>query len=193
MVALPHTNETRDAERYKSFVTAGRAGTMSYLTRADEQGQFVRARVQTPFPWARTAIVCLASYHSAQPRSTDPAPADAGWIARYAWSSRIDRERGPPAERLSQGAAQAAEETGSAPARRVRRVRIARVCGHRACGGTGAGNGRGPGMDREEYLPYPSKAGVVCVSRRAAHIARGAAGAACADGCRSLRHMPALH
>jgi epoxyqueuosine reductase len=89
VVALPHIHETRDAERYKSFVTAGRAGTMSYLTRADEQGQLVRARVHTPFPWARTAIVCLANYHSAQPRSTDPAPPGAGWIARYAWSSRV--------------------------------------------------------------------------------------------------------
>ena len=44
----------------------------------------------TPFPWARSAIVCLAGYHSAQPRSTDPAPAGAAWIARYAWSSRLD-------------------------------------------------------------------------------------------------------
>jgi epoxyqueuosine reductase len=90
LVALPHTNETRDAERYKSFVTAGRAGTMGYLKRADEQGQFVRASVRTPFPWARTAMVCLASYHSRQPRSTDAALPDAGWIARYAWSSRVD-------------------------------------------------------------------------------------------------------
>ncbi len=90
MVALPHSHETRDAERYKSFVTAGHAGTMSYLARTDEQGQFVRGRVQTPFPWARTAIVGLASYHSAQPRSTDPAPSGTGWIARYAWSSRAD-------------------------------------------------------------------------------------------------------
>ena len=90
LVPIPHVHETRDAERYKSFVTAGRAGTMSYLARADEQGEFVRARVASPFPWARTAIVCLASYHSAQPRSTDPALSDAGWIARYAWTSRVD-------------------------------------------------------------------------------------------------------
>jgi epoxyqueuosine reductase len=65
---------------------------MRYLQRANEQGELVRARVNTPFPWARTAIVCLASYHRAQPRSTDPAPADAGWIARYAWSSRVDEK-----------------------------------------------------------------------------------------------------
>jgi epoxyqueuosine reductase len=63
---------------------------MSYLERADTQGELVRARLATPFPWARTAIVCLASYHAAEPRSTEAAPRDAGWIARYAWSSRAD-------------------------------------------------------------------------------------------------------
>jgi len=92
LVALPHVHETRDAERYKSFVTAGRAGTMGYLKRATDDGELVRARVATPFPWARTAIVCVASYNSAQPRSIDPPPADAGWIARYAWSSRVDAQ-----------------------------------------------------------------------------------------------------
>jgi epoxyqueuosine reductase len=67
---------------------------MQYLKRANQQGELVRARVETPFPWARSAIVCLANYNSAQPRSTDPAPHDAAWIARYAWSSRIDPQRG---------------------------------------------------------------------------------------------------
>jgi epoxyqueuosine reductase len=90
VVGLPHANQARDAERYETWVKAGRAGTMGYLARANEQGQSVRARVETPFPWARTAIVCLTSYHSAQPRSIDAAPAGAGWIARYAWSSLVD-------------------------------------------------------------------------------------------------------
>jgi len=93
VVALPHAHEIRDAERFAQWVRAGRAGDMHYLKRADERGELVRARVALPFPWARSAIVCLSSYHSAQPRSTDPAPNDAGWIARYAWSGRTD-ERG---------------------------------------------------------------------------------------------------
>ena len=92
LVALPHIHETRDAERYKSWVKAGRAGSMGYLERANEQGELVRARVNAPFPWARSAIVCMASYNSAQPRSTDPASPDAGWMARYAWSSRVDEK-----------------------------------------------------------------------------------------------------
>src|SRR3954453_22734875 len=90
LVKLPHVHETRDSERYKSWVGAGRAGSMRYLKRANEGGELLRARVATPFPWARSGIVCLASYHRAQPRSTDPGPADGGWIARYAWSSRVD-------------------------------------------------------------------------------------------------------
>src|SRR5215472_221955 len=93
VVRLPHINETRDAERYKSWIAAGRAGSMGYLKRENDAGELVRSRVAAPFPWAHSAIICMASYHSAQPRSTDRAPADAGWIARYAWSSRVD-ERG---------------------------------------------------------------------------------------------------
>lgn len=93
LVALPHAHETRDAERYESWIGAGRAGTMGYLKRKSAQGELLRARANTPFPWAKSAIVCMASYHSAQPRSTDSAPDDSAWIARYAWSSRVD-ERG---------------------------------------------------------------------------------------------------
>ena len=90
LIRLPHGDETRDADRYEQWVRSGHAGTMRYLTRTNEEEQLIRARVATPFPWARTAIVCLAAYHAAHPRSTDPSPAGAGWIARYAWSSRVD-------------------------------------------------------------------------------------------------------
>lgn len=90
LVALPHPHQPRDADRFAQWVAAGHSGTMHYLARRDEAGELVRARVATPFPWARSAIVCFANYHSAQPRSVDPAPAGSGWIARYAWSSRKD-------------------------------------------------------------------------------------------------------
>jgi epoxyqueuosine reductase len=94
VVALPHANVVRDAERFTDWIDAGRAGNMEYLKRTNDEGALVRAQVETPFPWARSAIVCVANYNSAQPKSTDPAPADAAWIARYAWSSRIDPQRG---------------------------------------------------------------------------------------------------
>jgi epoxyqueuosine reductase len=90
LVALPHAQEARDAARFKEWVQAGHAGTMHYLKRTGEDGQLLRSRAGVPFPWARSAIVCFASYHSAQPRSTDPAAEGAGWIARYAWSSKTD-------------------------------------------------------------------------------------------------------
>ncbi|HEY2859571.1 MAG TPA: tRNA epoxyqueuosine(34) reductase QueG [Terracidiphilus sp.] len=94
VVVLPHANEPRDAARFANWIDENRAGSMQYLKRTDEAGELVRARVAIPFPWARSAIVCLSSYHSAQPRSTDPAPVDAAWIARYAWTSRMDPQRG---------------------------------------------------------------------------------------------------
>lgn len=90
VVALPHEQAARDAARFEKWVEAGRAGTMQYLTRTADAGELLRAKVATPFPWARSAIVCFAVYNSAEPRSTDPAPPDAAWIARYAWSSRVD-------------------------------------------------------------------------------------------------------
>lgn len=93
VVALPHPQEQRDADRFEAWIHAGRAGDMRYLERRDETGKLVRARVATPFPWVRSAVVCYASYESGGPRSTAAAPPDRGWIARYAWSSRRD-ERG---------------------------------------------------------------------------------------------------
>jgi epoxyqueuosine reductase len=95
LVALPQMNESRDAQRFEQWVREGCVGSMQYLERANEQGELLRARVSIPFPWARSAIVCFASYHAAQPLSIAPTTPDAGWIARYAWSGRreTDSER----------------------------------------------------------------------------------------------------
>jgi epoxyqueuosine reductase len=92
VAALPHGADARDAERFEQWVDAGNAGTMRYLERRGEDGRLLRSRVGIPFPWARSAVVCFAGYHSAEPLSTQPAEPDAGWIARYAWSSRRDAE-----------------------------------------------------------------------------------------------------
>ena len=92
LVALPYEETARDADRFTQWIENGRAGSMHYLERVDEEGRLVRAQAATPFPWARSAIVCFASYQTPQPRSIDAAPEDAGWIARYGWSSRLDAE-----------------------------------------------------------------------------------------------------
>ncbi|HEV2214738.1 MAG TPA: tRNA epoxyqueuosine(34) reductase QueG [Terracidiphilus sp.] len=95
LVALPHATADREAGRFTEWIEAGRAGTMGYLERRNESGELVRARVAAPFPWAQSAVVGFALYHADQPLSTSPAPPDAGWIARYAWSSRRN-EKGEP-------------------------------------------------------------------------------------------------
>lgn len=91
LTALPHPDADRDAVRFEQWIGNGRAGSMQYLERTEngETGRLVRSRVGIPFPWAHSAIVCFANYHCARPRSVDPAAEDQGWIARYAWSSRI--------------------------------------------------------------------------------------------------------
>jgi epoxyqueuosine reductase len=91
IVSLPHAGAARDAARFAEFIAKGRAGGMAYLARRNEQDELVRSRIDVPFPWARSVVVCLASYHADAPLSTSPAKPGAGWIARYAWSGRKDQ------------------------------------------------------------------------------------------------------
>ncbi len=90
LAPLPYGSSERDAGRFEQWVAAGTAGSMQYLERRSDEGKLLRARVETPFPWARSAIVCFAIYNSTRVRSIDAATEDAGWIARYAVSSRKD-------------------------------------------------------------------------------------------------------
>jgi epoxyqueuosine reductase len=92
LVALPYAAETRDAERFRNWVDAGRAGTMRYLERRTADGQLARARMSVTFPWARSAIVCFASYDSSAPLSIETQDPKSAWIARYAWTSRVDEK-----------------------------------------------------------------------------------------------------
>jgi epoxyqueuosine reductase len=90
LVAIPYAAEERDAERFAAWVRSGRAGTMRYLERTGEDGRLTRERVRVPFPWARSALVCFASYlYPDAPLSTETRDPRSGWIARYAWSSRV--------------------------------------------------------------------------------------------------------
>lgn len=90
LVAIPYANEERDGGRFAAWVREGRAGTMRYLERTSEDGRLTRESVRIPFPWARSAVVCFASYASPDaPLSTKTQSPRSGWIARYAWSSRV--------------------------------------------------------------------------------------------------------
>lgn len=94
IVALPHAETERDAERFAEFVQAGHVGSMAYLARKNEAGELVRSRVDVPFPWARSVVVCLAVYNTDAPLSVDSAPDETGWIARYACTGRKDAAGG---------------------------------------------------------------------------------------------------
>jgi epoxyqueuosine reductase len=94
LTPLPYPADDRDAARFEQWIEDGRAGTMHYLERTEskqngENGRLIRSSASIPFPWARSAIVCFANYQSAQPLSIEPSAEGTGWIARYAWSSRI--------------------------------------------------------------------------------------------------------
>jgi epoxyqueuosine reductase len=91
IVGLPHAGTQRDAVRFTEFIERGRAGSMAYLARRNEQDELVRSRIDLPFPWARSVVVCMASYHADAPLSIAPAKPGAAWIARYAWSSKKDQ------------------------------------------------------------------------------------------------------
>ncbi len=80
--------------RYAEWVEAGRAGEMEYLKREDAAGELLRGDLRRAMPWAQSVIVCALNYNAEAPRSVDPAPSTAGWIARYAWSGRGEAEGG---------------------------------------------------------------------------------------------------
>jgi epoxyqueuosine reductase len=90
ITSIDHALAEENARQVAEFVEEGRAGEMEYLKRSDEQGRLLRSMVSIPFPWAKSVILCVENYNNDQPKSIDPADPDRGWIARYAWSSRID-------------------------------------------------------------------------------------------------------
>jgi epoxyqueuosine reductase len=74
------------------WIEDGRAGEMEYLKRRDESGRLLRSSLRIALPWARSVIVCAANYNSSDPKSTDPASPEQGWIARYAWSGERSQD-----------------------------------------------------------------------------------------------------
>ncbi len=50
LVALPYEAAARDAERFREWVAAGRAGTMGYLERKAENGRLLREQTAVPVP-----------------------------------------------------------------------------------------------------------------------------------------------
>ncbi len=92
IAGIASVTDSADAEqharRYAEWIAAGRAGEMDYLKREDESGELQRGDIRRVLPWARSVLVCAYNYNTAAPLSIDHAPANTGWIARYAWSGR---------------------------------------------------------------------------------------------------------
>lgn len=89
IAAVPELGSAEDYAELglvEEWLEAGRGGEMEYLKRRDESGRLLRSSLRIALPWARSVIVCAANYNSSAPKSIEAAPADRGWIARYAWS-----------------------------------------------------------------------------------------------------------
>lgn len=74
------------------WIDQGRAGEMEYLKRRDDANRLLRSSLRVAAPWARSVIVCAATYNADAPKSIDPAAPETGWIARYAWSGYHGQE-----------------------------------------------------------------------------------------------------
>src|ERR1700679_2752388 len=64
LIPFPYKTEERDARRFSEWVSAERAGSMSYLERVDENGHLLRARRGIAMQSCRSAIVWFASYQT---------------------------------------------------------------------------------------------------------------------------------
>jgi epoxyqueuosine reductase len=86
---VPPAGEEGDYPELRHFelwVERGHAGEMQYLKRRDEANRLLRSSLRIAAPWARSVIVCAANYNADAAKSIDAAPAECGWIARYAWT-----------------------------------------------------------------------------------------------------------
>jgi epoxyqueuosine reductase len=92
IVPVPLTPGAQREGYFEQWIEAGHAGEMEYLKRRDRDQQLLRSSLETAFPWARSIVVCAANYNADAPKSVDAAPEGAGWIARYAWSGKVDAD-----------------------------------------------------------------------------------------------------
>lgn len=95
----------RNSEYFPAWIASGFHGEMQYLAARNDGGELKRAALANVAPWARSVVVCAMNYNTAIPCSvefapsdrTTPhkrkarlygAPAERGWISRYAWGQR---------------------------------------------------------------------------------------------------------
>ena len=98
-----------DLAFFAEWVARGHAGEMSYLSSQVAK----RSDLRAAFPWARSVLCVGLQYDTLHPYSTE-APADRGWISRYAWGDDYHDVMKAMLERL---AARLRDEAGPFEAR----------------------------------------------------------------------------
>ncbi|MCS7350676.1 tRNA epoxyqueuosine(34) reductase QueG [Thermoflexus sp.] len=81
LIGVAQAGPTPSADRYEEWVRAGRAATMTYLTRPEAIEK--RRDLRNLWPEARSIIVVAMNYYAGGPPSPDDRPR--GRVARYAW------------------------------------------------------------------------------------------------------------
>jgi len=80
--------DTPEQQFFRTWISQGSAGEMSYLEARTVGGDLKRASLPNVAPWARSVIVCALNYNTDQPYSTHAGATSQGWISRYAWTQR---------------------------------------------------------------------------------------------------------
>lgn len=88
LAGIARATDAPEQRYFPEWIAAGHAGEMRYMEARDEQGALKRESLARVAPWARTVVVCVMNYNSAQPYSTQvhSTRGGRGWISRYAWS-----------------------------------------------------------------------------------------------------------
>ena len=162
----------------EQWIASGHAGEMEYLKRRNEQGELLRSQVKAAIPWARSVIVCAASYNAPGPRSIDPAAAGTGWIARYAWAGQSDPQPASSAPLTITTTLLARLRSLEAALHRyiLRGIRVALLRRHRPSHRARPGPPGRYWLDREEYLHAPPAAWLHALPLLHRHLARRRAG-----------------
>jgi epoxyqueuosine reductase len=80
LVGIASADAPAELARFREWLASGYAGEMAYLTSQATR----RSELRAAFPWARSILCVGLQYDTPGPYSTE-APAQRGWIARYAW------------------------------------------------------------------------------------------------------------
>jgi epoxyqueuosine reductase len=97
LAGIARADAPEELRHFASWVGRGYAGEMGYLTDQVER----RSALTSAFPWARSVLCVGLQYDTPEPYSTG-APADRGWISRYAWGDDYHEVMGAMLARVAE-------------------------------------------------------------------------------------------